>query len=157
MALLDSRAYGSPQRRVRCFVLAARSGVPLPRFPEPTHASPKPAGMRVVIGDDGKKEVTVYSCPQGVTPGTGPYAPVTAQEAISDLPGASVVTELPVSCSYAALQPLISHRQDRHLLKAAADDLASLPWSARRARPLASASTSLPAIYLRRRTRFSGA
>lgn len=36
-ALLNAADYGAPQRRVRCFMLAARVP-PLPSFPEPTHA-----------------------------------------------------------------------------------------------------------------------
>lgn len=41
-ALLNAADYGSPQRRVRCFMLATRCTA-LPEFPEPTH-SERPGG-----------------------------------------------------------------------------------------------------------------
>lgn len=44
-ALLNAADYGSPQRRVRLFMLAARDA-PLPNFPDPTHASGPELGAR---------------------------------------------------------------------------------------------------------------
>ncbi|ORY24064.1 S-adenosyl-L-methionine-dependent methyltransferase [Naematelia encephala] len=83
LAILSSRSYGSPQNRVRLFVLAARIGIKLPNFPLPTHANPD---IRATIFsvEDGEDMIKVY---QGWgTPGCGPLPAVTAEEAISDLP-----------------------------------------------------------------------
>ena len=83
LSLLNSRAYGSPQNRVRLFILAAARNLPLPRFPAPTHSDPDPP-------------VTIFSLEENDghngfytghgTPGTGPLPALTIHDAISDLP-----------------------------------------------------------------------
>ncbi len=83
VALLNSRAYGSPQSRIRFFNLAARLHVPLPTLPLPTHADPEAPATRFALeentGHDG------FYIGRG-TVGTGPLPAVTIDDAISDLP-----------------------------------------------------------------------
>ena len=84
LALLNSRAYGSPQNRRRLFILAARADVPLPNFPEPTHADPEtPTTMFSLEENEGHNG---FYMGKGTTPGTGPRPAITIDEAISDLP-----------------------------------------------------------------------
>lgn len=73
-AVLDAASYGAPQYRKRLFVLGARSGTPLPRFPEPTHANAR-APKTFFLGE-------VFCSDDG----TGAFPPLTAQEAVGDLP-----------------------------------------------------------------------
>lgn len=84
LGLLDSRAYGSPQNRLRLFVLAASRGVQLPPLPEPTHSNPLPQVVKFRL-EDGQPEVAFY-VGRG-TPGSGPLPAVTVLDALSDLPG----------------------------------------------------------------------
>lgn len=88
LALLDSRSYGSPQNRVRLFILSAWNGVPLPTFPEPTHSNP---AIRITLfsiedKEDNQQDRGFFVGSKG-TQGSGAYTAVTAGEAISDLPG----------------------------------------------------------------------
>lgn len=83
VSLLRSRDYGSPQERNRLFFLAARSGIPLPSFPAPTHANPK--ATRTRLGLDGDTPLWL-SLDQGSQNGTAPLPPVTALDALSDMP-----------------------------------------------------------------------
>ncbi|ORX35235.1 S-adenosyl-L-methionine-dependent methyltransferase [Kockovaella imperatae] len=87
LAVLDSRSYGSPQNRRRCFILAARSGVTLPSFPQPTHANPgvRSTKLSSSMMMAGESRETKYHIGRG-TPGTGPYPAVTVRDAIGDLP-----------------------------------------------------------------------
>jgi DNA (cytosine-5)-methyltransferase 1 len=86
LGVLDSRAFGSPQNRLRLWIIAARRGVTLPKFPHPTHANPHP--RNTIISVDGKEVNTFYADNDGIsTPGTGVYPPITVKDAISDLPG----------------------------------------------------------------------
>lgn len=73
-AVLDAASYGAPQYRKRLFVLGAMTGTPLPRFPEPTHANARPAST-IFLGE-------VFSSHDG----TGAFPPVTAEQAVGDLP-----------------------------------------------------------------------
>ncbi|KAL1406349.1 hypothetical protein Q8F55_008048 [Vanrija albida] len=77
VALLDAASYGAPQARVRLFILAARRGLPLPRFPAPTHAAAQP---RTLLHLDGEAHALV--------PGAcaAPLPAISAAEVISDLP-----------------------------------------------------------------------
>jgi DNA (cytosine-5)-methyltransferase 1 len=83
MVQLDARSFGSPQNRIRLFLICARKGVPLPSMPEPTHANPE---LKVVnfFG------VSTSSRPFHVgTRGeikSGPLPAITVRDAISDLP-----------------------------------------------------------------------
>lgn len=71
--VLDAAGYGAPQYRRRLFVLGARTGTPLPRFPEPTHASARPPR-------------TLFLGESFVHDGTGAFPPTTAADAVGDLP-----------------------------------------------------------------------
>lgn len=86
LTLLDSRSFGSPQNRLRLFLVCARNGIPLPSNPEPTHANPVLTVNFFVAGEaDGRTPRPFYVGPKGA-PGSAPYPPVTVREAISDLP-----------------------------------------------------------------------
>lgn len=86
---LSSRAYGSPQNRLRVFVLAVRPGLPLPTFPKPTHANPK---ARPEPGEREREPSPSEYVPPAVgsarrpAKGTGPRRAVTARDAIGDFP-----------------------------------------------------------------------
>ncbi|KAL7424692.1 hypothetical protein Q5752_000376 [Cryptotrichosporon argae] len=82
VALLDCRAYGSPQNRQRLFVLAARTGISLPDFPKPTHCNPVPCGTRFNVDSNGTQR---FYLDIG-TVGAAALPAVTASAAISDLP-----------------------------------------------------------------------
>ena len=81
IAVLDSRSYGSPQNRRRCFILASRIGTTLPRFPQPSYANPLTCATRALT-EEGK---AVLHIGRG-TPGTAPMPAVTVKDAISDMP-----------------------------------------------------------------------
>ncbi|BEJ01033.1 hypothetical protein CcaverHIS631_0508900 [Cutaneotrichosporon cavernicola] len=74
---LNSRDYGSPQDRHRIFVLAVRPGLPLPSWPTPTHANPKPKTLSFTAGD----ETVVLG-----STASGPRRAVTARDAIGGMP-----------------------------------------------------------------------
>ncbi|TFK56344.1 S-adenosyl-L-methionine-dependent methyltransferase [Heliocybe sulcata] len=77
--LLQAGHYGSPQTRVRFFLVAASNDQHLPSFPQPTHDFPPPDNLDI-------------KTPNGdvlhwlrMTRGTAPHPAVTVQDAISDL------------------------------------------------------------------------
>lgn len=72
--VLDAASYGAPQYRHRLFILGARRGTPLPRFPTPTQANARPCRTLFLSDDFATHD------------GTGPFPPLTAEEAIGDLP-----------------------------------------------------------------------
>ncbi|WVQ93466.1 hypothetical protein IAU59_000540 [Kwoniella sp. CBS 9459] len=84
LAIINSRAYGSPQDRHRCFILAVRGDLPLPDFPTPSHAVPSP--MATVFKDEKGQTMPFYLGPRKGTRGTGAHPPITIDDAISDLP-----------------------------------------------------------------------
>ncbi|OCF31663.1 hypothetical protein I316_06668 [Kwoniella heveanensis BCC8398] len=84
LAVINSRAYGSPQDRHRCFILAVQRGLPLPELPAPTHAVPSP--MATVFKDKNGRAMPFYLGDRRATRGTGIHPPVTISDAISDLP-----------------------------------------------------------------------
>ncbi|KAK4686193.1 hypothetical protein P7C73_g3941, partial [Tremellales sp. Uapishka_1] len=86
LGILDSRAYGSPQNRVRLFILASRRGLPLPHFPEPTTANPTPLATIFSLECETEQGDNGFYIGRGQA-GSGPYPAVTAEDAISDLPG----------------------------------------------------------------------
>ncbi|BEJ16276.1 hypothetical protein CspHIS471_0508810 [Cutaneotrichosporon sp. HIS471] len=86
---LNSRDYGSPQDRHRIFVLAVRPGLPLPSWPTPTHANPKPKTLSFTAGD----ETVVLG-----STASGPRRAVTARDAIGDMP--NVANGIPFDYDY---------------------------------------------------------
>lgn len=79
-SLLHAGHYGTPQRRVRFFLIAAQSGLPLPELPQPTHDFPQVLQMliRMPNGD------IVKTIRPG--PGTAPHPFISIEDAIGDLP-----------------------------------------------------------------------
>nr|XP_018264782.1 uncharacterized protein I303_02961 [Kwoniella dejecticola CBS 10117]OBR86940.1 hypothetical protein I303_02961 [Kwoniella dejecticola CBS 10117] len=84
LGLLDSRSYGSPQNRLRLFILAVKGGLPLPEFPSPTHANPKVTAT--LFGNDKAGRIQPFYIGQRNTPGTALHPAVSIEDAISDLP-----------------------------------------------------------------------
>jgi DNA (cytosine-5)-methyltransferase 1 len=80
---LDARSFGSPQNRVRLFLICAKKGVPLPSIPQPTHANPHLA--RNIFDGGSISNRTFYVGDKGDC-GSAPYPAVTVRDAISDLP-----------------------------------------------------------------------
>ncbi|KAH7906528.1 S-adenosyl-L-methionine-dependent methyltransferase, partial [Hygrophoropsis aurantiaca] len=78
-ALLQAAHYGTPQTRVRFFMIAAKPGTPLPEFPQPSHSFPEADSLRIP-STRGK-----YIRPIRTTPGTAPHQFVSIDDAISDL------------------------------------------------------------------------
>jgi site-specific DNA-cytosine methylase len=83
MVQLDARSFGSPQNRIRLFLICARKGVPLPSMPEPTHANPDLKIVNFSSASTSKRPFHVGS--KGEL-GSGPLTPITVRDAISDLP-----------------------------------------------------------------------
>ena len=79
-ALLQAGHYGTPQGRVRFFLIAAKQGHPLPPFPQPTHSSllSENLHMNVAEGLSVRPILTAH--------GVAPHRHVTIEDAISDLP-----------------------------------------------------------------------
>lgn len=78
--LLQAGHYGTPQGRIRFFLVAALDGYPLPELPQPTHDFPGVHGLQIRLptGD------TIR--PIQTTNGVAPHPYVTIDDAISDLP-----------------------------------------------------------------------
>ncbi|KAF8167566.1 hypothetical protein B0H34DRAFT_792278 [Crassisporium funariophilum] len=83
--LLQAGHYGTPQRRVRFFLITAQDGQPLPELPQPTHEFPVVNSLQIkhVMGD--------YPPPNNISPirttsGTAAHPFVTIDAAIGDLP-----------------------------------------------------------------------
>jgi DNA (cytosine-5)-methyltransferase 1 len=78
----DAASYGSPSSRPRIFYIAARLGVPLPRFPVPTHTNKRfqAPGMT-----EASRNMFGRSAGSALLPGW------TARDAISDLPGETLL------------------------------------------------------------------
>jgi site-specific DNA-cytosine methylase len=83
MVQLDARSFGSPQNRIRLFLICARKGVPLPSIPEPTHANPELKVVNFFSASTSRRPFHVGS--KGEL-GSGPLPPITVRDAISDLP-----------------------------------------------------------------------
>lgn len=83
--MLSSRAYGSPQHRKRIFVLAVRSGLPLPSFPHPTHANPQASVLEFKMG----RTTTFLGATPDQVLGIGMRVAVMARDAIGDMPSKS--------------------------------------------------------------------
>ncbi|KAH9013666.1 S-adenosyl-L-methionine-dependent methyltransferase [Lactarius hengduanensis] len=78
--LLQAAHYGTPQTRVRFFLLAARRGHPLPSAPQPTHDFPRTHRLEVHF-PNGDIARAVHA-----EAGTAPFRFVSIDDAISDLP-----------------------------------------------------------------------
>lgn len=77
-ALLDAGRYGAPQGRVRFFMTAAKRGLTLPEFPQPTHEFPGDS-LQIPLEDGAIK-------PINTEPGVASMPFVTIEDAIGDLP-----------------------------------------------------------------------
>lgn len=99
LTLLDPRSFGSPQNRVRLFIICARQGVPLPSNPEPTHTNPAITVNLFTSADMDKPPRAFFVGTKGVQ-GSAPYPAVTVRDAISDIP----------PFEYECKQPLIPGR-----------------------------------------------
>jgi DNA (cytosine-5)-methyltransferase 1 len=83
MVQLDARSFGSPQNRIRLFLICARKGVPLPSIPEPSHANPELKMVNFFGISNSRRPFHVGT--KGEIK-SGPLPAVTVREAISDLP-----------------------------------------------------------------------
>ncbi|KAG1742724.1 S-adenosyl-L-methionine-dependent methyltransferase [Suillus paluster] len=79
-AILQAGHYGTPQIRVRFFMVAAKYGYPLPQLPQPTHAFPVVDALEI------KLPVGHHITPIWTQEGYAPHKFVSIDEAISDLP-----------------------------------------------------------------------
>lgn len=77
-ALLQAGSYGTPQRRIRFFLVAALNGHPLPELPQPTHDFLDKKQLKIDCFDG---EITPISVQDGKT--AHPF--VTIEAAIGDL------------------------------------------------------------------------
>ena len=78
--LLQAAHYGTPQTRVRFFMIAAVQGHPLPELPQPTHDFPLADALKIEFTNGDFVE------PIRTIPGTAPHNFVTIDDAIGDLP-----------------------------------------------------------------------
>lgn len=79
-SLLQAGHYGTPQRRIRFFLIASQSTLPLPNLPQPTHDFPQSHKLFITMpnGD--------IIRPIRPGPGTAPHPFVSIEDAIGDLP-----------------------------------------------------------------------
>ncbi|KAJ3571618.1 hypothetical protein NP233_g3648 [Leucocoprinus birnbaumii] len=79
-SLLQAGHYGTPQRRVRFFLIAAKGDLPLPDLPQPTHDFPQTNRLAMTMpnGD--------IIRPIRTNVGTAPHPFVSIEDAIGDLP-----------------------------------------------------------------------
>lgn len=85
LTLLDSRSFGSPQNRLRLFIICARTGVPLPSNPEPSHTNPAITINLFTSADMDRQPRPFFVGTKGIE-GSAPYPAVTVRDAISDMP-----------------------------------------------------------------------
>ncbi|KAK2464749.1 hypothetical protein APHAL10511_003167 [Amanita phalloides] len=78
--LLQAGHCGTPQRRIRFFLIAALDGHPLPELPQPTHDFPYQGHLRINL-----KNGESIECIK-VQSGAAPHPFVTIDDAIEDLP-----------------------------------------------------------------------
>jgi site-specific DNA-cytosine methylase len=78
--LLQAAHYGTPQSRVRFFVIAAKHGHPLPNLPQPTHDFTLADSLKISLSNGCTIE------PIRTMAGTAPHHFVTVDDAIGDLP-----------------------------------------------------------------------
>ncbi len=78
-SLLQAGHYGTPQWRIRFFLVAAKHGYALPNNPEPSHASFTNTTLARHLGE--KVDITPIRAPSG----TAPMKHVSIHDALSDL------------------------------------------------------------------------
>ena len=78
--LLQAGHYGTPQARVRFFLLAAKEGCILPSLPQPTHDFPVVDALEMKFANEAKAQ------PLQTSRGVAPHPFVSIQDAIDDLP-----------------------------------------------------------------------
>ncbi|KAF8131609.1 S-adenosyl-L-methionine-dependent methyltransferase [Boletus edulis] len=79
-ALLEAAHYGTPQHRVRFFLIAAKRGLELPPFPQPSHDVPNSDSLEIKFPNGQVfRPITTLS-------GVAPHRYVSVHDAISDLP-----------------------------------------------------------------------
>jgi site-specific DNA-cytosine methylase len=83
MVQLDARSFGSPQNRIRLFLICARKGIPLSSVPQPTHVNPHIA-RNIFVGASNSTR-TFYVGDKGAC-GSAPFPSITVRDAVSDLP-----------------------------------------------------------------------
>lgn len=91
--ILQAGHYGTPQTRVRFFMVAAKHGQPLPQLPQPTHAFPTvdALGIDLPIGHHIRPILT--------QPGYAPHQFVSIDDAISDLPRFDWYSRIILKCA----------------------------------------------------------
>lgn len=77
--LLQAAHYGTPQARVRFFLIAAQCSYPLPLLPQPTHSFPLQDGLEMKFTFDSMQPIRTSD-------GVAPYKFVSIDDAIADLP-----------------------------------------------------------------------
>ncbi|KAI0718349.1 S-adenosyl-L-methionine-dependent methyltransferase [Cerioporus squamosus] len=77
--LLQAGHYGTPQGRIRFFLVASKRGYPLPNLPEPSHASLTNETLAIHLG--GKLDIMPIRAPKG----TAPMKHVSIGDALGDL------------------------------------------------------------------------
>lgn len=80
--LLQAAHYGTPQSRVRFFMIASKANLLLPAFPIPTHEFPIPDAMEIKP----PAQAPLRLFPSLELQHTGLYAYVSIKDAIEDLP-----------------------------------------------------------------------
>ncbi|KAI1797446.1 S-adenosyl-L-methionine-dependent methyltransferase [Ganoderma leucocontextum] len=80
-SLLQAGQYGTPQRRVRFFLLASLKSYPLPSFPEPTHAVLHPDALLIKIPSRKAPLEPTFVTGKG----SAPFKAVSIRDAIDDL------------------------------------------------------------------------
>ncbi|KAI8998552.1 S-adenosyl-L-methionine-dependent methyltransferase [Trametes punicea] len=79
-SLLQAGHYGTPQSRVRFFLIATRQGYPLPNMPQPTHDFPLKDALEIKFPNGTSIQ------PILTLNGTAPFRHVSVADAIGDLP-----------------------------------------------------------------------
>ncbi|CCM04603.1 uncharacterized protein FIBRA_06785 [Fibroporia radiculosa] len=80
MGLLQAAHYGTPQTRVRFFLIAARHSYLLPSMPQPTHSFPVKDALALKLTNGG------MALPVLTGSGLAPFKYISIDDAISDLP-----------------------------------------------------------------------
>lgn len=102
--LLQAAHYGTPQARVRFFLTAAKRGLELPSFPQPTHDFPETDGLEIKFPEE------LAFRPITTLHGVAPHRYVSAHDAISDLPK----FDWYVASSYVQAFPFLKAPSDPH-------------------------------------------
>nr|ANR76343.1 DNA methyltransferase [Ganoderma lucidum] len=79
-SLLQAGQYGTPQRRVRFFLMASLKSYPLPSFPNPTHAVLHPDKLLIKLSNGNELKPTFV-----INHGSAPFKAVNICDAIDDL------------------------------------------------------------------------